>query len=53
MSNMQARAHILLHGYRMPIPVGTPRKIAQLITNCWKGNPSERPHFKEIVEMLQ
>nr|CAD2144695.1 unnamed protein product [Meloidogyne enterolobii] len=53
MSNMQARAHILLHGYRMPIPVGTPRKIAQLITSCWNGNPSERPHFKEIVEMLQ
>jgi len=36
----------------LPQPPECPRDVYQLMLNCWKLNPEERPDFTQIVERL-
>ncbi|XP_049531492.1 discoidin domain-containing receptor tyrosine kinase B isoform X1 [Anopheles darlingi] len=42
------KKHILL-----PIPVGCPREIYDLMCECWQRNETSRPNFREIHLFLQ
>ncbi|XP_055636349.1 discoidin domain-containing receptor 2 isoform X1 [Toxorhynchites rutilus septentrionalis] len=42
------KKHILL-----PIPVGCPREIYDLMCECWQRNENSRPNFREIHLFLQ
>ena len=44
--------HELQNGYRMDKPEFATNEIGQLMTNCWKANPSERPTFHQLQEAL-
>lgn len=46
------RKKIIEEDIRPNIPKEIPEDIASLIQKCWKRNPSERPEFPEIVEIL-
>lgn len=39
-------------GYRMPKPAGCPPPLYELILNCWKRNPDDRPAFEFIHDFL-
>lgn len=39
---------ILLAGYRMPAPEGTPDEMYHLMLRCWEYEPENRPHFDQI-----
>ncbi|XP_035217300.1 proto-oncogene tyrosine-protein kinase receptor Ret-like [Stegodyphus dumicola] len=43
---------LLKEGYRMPRPDDCPSQLYKIMTSCWKENPNERPHFKELVQKL-
>ena len=32
-------------GYRMPPPPGCPDPLYQIMTDCWKADPEDRPTF--------
>lgn len=38
---------LLEKDYRMDRPEGCPEKVYELMRNCWRWNPSERPTFAE------
>ncbi|CDW55008.1 Tyrosine-protein kinase Fps85D [Trichuris trichiura] len=42
----------ILAGYRMPVPVGTPKHVETLIKNCWQRNPDKRPTFQMARKTL-
>jgi serine/threonine protein kinase len=48
----QFRAAVCYEHRRPPIPDDTNPKLRRLIERCWHSNPSIRPPFKEIVELL-
>lgn len=43
---------LITDGYRMLKPNGIPEKIWQLISSCWDRDPSARPSFAQIVDLL-
>lgn len=38
---------------RPPIPATCPAAVRKLIKRCWANNPHKRPHFEEIVTILE
>lgn len=38
---------------RPPLPSACPRAFSHLINRCWSSNPDKRPHFDEIVSVLE
>eukprot|EP00026_Physarum_polycephalum_P001822 Phypoly_transcript_01825.p1 GENE.Phypoly_transcript_01825~~Phypoly_transcript_01825.p1 ORF type:complete len:934 (+),score=138.65 Phypoly_transcript_01825:235-3036(+) len=42
----------ILCGYRPPIPVGCPPSLSQLISECLKAEPHERPSWDSIISTL-
>nr|BAF02920.1 protein tyrosine kinase src [Monosiga ovata] len=40
-------------GYRMPAPPGTPESLYQIMLDCWKANPEERPRFEALQWRLE
>nr|XP_029717131.1 discoidin domain-containing receptor 2-like isoform X1 [Aedes albopictus] len=38
---------------QLPIPVGCPREIYDLMCECWQRNENSRPNFREIHLFLQ
>ncbi|KAL3374750.1 hypothetical protein AABB24_006309 [Solanum stoloniferum] len=38
---------------RPPIPAACPSAVRKLIKRCWANNPHKRPHFEEIVTVLE
>eukprot|EP00048_Salpingoeca_helianthica_P011850 m.171858 g.171858 ORF g.171858 m.171858 type:complete len:528 (+) comp15292_c1_seq2:127-1710(+) len=40
-------------GYRMPAPPGTPESMYQIMLDCWKANPEERPRFEALQWRLE
>ncbi|KAF7129597.1 hypothetical protein RHSIM_Rhsim10G0204900 [Rhododendron simsii] len=42
-----------IRGLRPTIPKNTNPKLVELLERCWQQNPTLRPDFSEIIEMLQ
>lgn len=40
-------------GYRMPCPSGCPPSLHDLMKQCWKGDPEERPTFEYLQSFLE
>ncbi|GMY24926.1 serine/threonine-protein kinase HT1-like [Fagus crenata] len=38
---------------RPPLPPECPMALSHLISRCWSSNPDKRPHFDEIVSLLE
>ena len=43
----------LEQGYRMPPPPGCPDPLYQIMMDCWKQDPEERPTFKFLKTTLE
>uniref|UniRef100_A0A915AJQ2 Tyrosine-protein kinase n=1 Tax=Parascaris univalens TaxID=6257 RepID=A0A915AJQ2_PARUN len=52
LSNLQARAKIVVQNYRMEMPKITPQDVDKLVHKCWETDPNARPSFSEIYEIL-
>lgn len=42
-----------LQNARPPLPSACPQAFRHLIKRCWSRNPDKRPHFDEIVSVLE
>ena len=42
----------LQNGYRMDKPELMPQDIGQLMANCWKRDPRQRPTFSQLVDAI-
>ncbi|XP_059914407.1 tyrosine-protein kinase yes [Gadus macrocephalus] len=40
-------------GYRMPCPTGCPESLHEMMRQCWKKDPDERPTFEYIQSFLE
>ncbi|XP_055815482.1 serine/threonine-protein kinase STY46 [Solanum dulcamara] len=50
---LQAAIGVVQKGLRPTIPKHTPPKLAELLETCWQQDPTSRPDFSEIVDILQ
>lgn len=39
-------------GYRLDKPDFAPNSIAEVMTDCWKAQPKERPTFSQIIDRI-
>ncbi|KAI9395496.1 hypothetical protein POPTR_005G246500v4 [Populus trichocarpa] len=53
LSPLQAAVGVVQQGLRPSIPSHSHPKLAELLERCWQQDPSLRPDFSEIVELLQ
>ncbi|KAL8141968.1 hypothetical protein V2J09_015000 [Rumex salicifolius] len=53
MTPEQAAFAVCQKNARPPMPVDCPTALSRLIKRCWSTNPDKRPHFKEIVGLLE
>lgn len=51
MSNLQAAYAAAFKNIR-PSADNLPEELSEILTSCWKEDPSERPNFTQIVQML-
>lgn len=42
----------ILDGYRMEAPEYSPKEIYRIMLNCWNFNPTSRPSFSKLVELI-
>ncbi|PWA94530.1 ACT domain-containing protein [Artemisia annua] len=49
---LQAAVGVVQKGLRPTIPKNTPPKLVELLEKCWQQDPSLRPDFTEIIEIL-
>lgn len=42
----------MFQGLRPTIPKNTQPKLADLLEKCWKKDPTLRPDFTEIIDIL-
>lgn len=38
--------------YRMPSPEGCPEELYEVMLQCWKEKPEERPTFEHLQDLL-
>ncbi|XP_021641347.2 serine/threonine-protein kinase STY46 isoform X2 [Hevea brasiliensis] len=50
---LQAAVGVVQQGLRPSIPKHTHPKLVELFERCWQTDPSLRPDFSEILELLQ
>ncbi|OMO80028.1 hypothetical protein CCACVL1_13213 [Corchorus capsularis] len=50
---LQAAVGVVQKGLRPTIPKNTNPKLADLLVRCWQQDPTQRPDFSEIIEILQ
>ncbi|XXG71783.1 hypothetical protein AAC387_Pa07g1029 [Persea americana] len=50
---LQAAVGVVQKGLRPTIPKHTHPKLAELLERCWQKDPSLRPDFSKIIEVLQ
>ncbi|XP_063066831.1 tyrosine-protein kinase JAK2a isoform X2 [Engraulis encrasicolus] len=43
---------LLKKGYRLPAPLGCPLEIQDLMGQCWRNDPSQRPSFKDLSQAV-
>ncbi|KAK3406688.1 hypothetical protein EUGRSUZ_K02846 [Eucalyptus grandis] len=53
MTPEQAAFAVSQKNARPPLPPECPPAIRRLISRCWSSNPNKRPHFDEIVQILE
>ncbi len=51
-TQVMAAACVAVHGFRPPLPRGTPAAVGALLTSCWQAEASRRPTFLAITELL-
>jgi mitogen-activated protein kinase kinase kinase 9 len=49
---MQVAFGIATNKYSLPLPSTCPEEFSQLMTNCWKILPHERPTFSDLLEQI-
>uniref|UniRef100_A0A7E4VPF5 Tyrosine-protein kinase n=1 Tax=Panagrellus redivivus TaxID=6233 RepID=A0A7E4VPF5_PANRE len=52
-TNLQTRAKVVMHDYRMEMPKDTPKAVSTLIAQCWEKEPGKRPNFGTIYKKLK
>ena len=52
MSNQEVLQEVL-RSYRMPQPAGCPDRLYQLMLQCWKAEPENRPTFETLKYKLE
>ena len=52
MSNAEV-LQLVERGYRMPCPPNTPEPLYQIMLDCWKRNPADRPTFEALQFRLE
>ncbi|XP_059292985.1 serine/threonine-protein kinase STY17-like [Lycium ferocissimum] len=50
---LQAAIGVVQQGLRPTIPKSTHPKLVELLEKCWQQDPTERPDFSEILDILQ
>ncbi|WCJ32739.1 ACT-like protein tyrosine kinase family protein [Euphorbia peplus] len=50
---LQAAVGVVQKGLRPTIPKNTHPKITELLEKCWRQDPTQRPDFSEIIDILQ
>ncbi|XP_058213886.1 serine/threonine-protein kinase STY46-like [Rhododendron vialii] len=50
---LQAAVGVVQQGLRPTIPKNAHPKLAELLRKCWQQDPTSRPDFSEITEILQ
>ncbi|KAF7809614.1 serine/threonine-protein kinase STY17 isoform X1 [Senna tora] len=50
---LQAAIGVVQKGLRPTIPKNAHPRLSELIQRCWKQDPTERPEFSEIIDILQ
>ncbi|CAI2320589.1 unnamed protein product [Caenorhabditis sp. 36 PRJEB53466] len=40
-------------GYRLPVPAGMPRDVADIMKECWHADPTKRPTAEKLKEKLE
>ncbi|KAF3440364.1 hypothetical protein FNV43_RR18648 [Rhamnella rubrinervis] len=50
---LQAAVGVVQKGLRPTIPKNTNPRVAELLNKCWQQDPTQRPNFSEITEILQ
>lgn len=50
---LQAAIGVVQQGLRPTIPKNTHPKLAELLEKCWQQEPTERPDFSEILDILK
>ncbi|KAF9621751.1 hypothetical protein IFM89_027605 [Coptis chinensis] len=50
---LQAAVGVVQKGLRPTIPKNTHPKLSELLEKCWQQDPSLRPDFSEIIEILR
>ncbi|KAE9453746.1 hypothetical protein C3L33_14350, partial [Rhododendron williamsianum] len=53
MTPEQAAFAVCQKNARPPLPSTCPVAFRRLINRCWSSNPNRRPHFEEIVDILE
>ncbi|CAI9112588.1 OLC1v1013056C1 [Oldenlandia corymbosa var. corymbosa] len=53
MTPEQAAFAVCQKNARPPLPSTCPLPVRRLISRCWSPNPNKRPHFEEIVSVLE
>jgi serine/threonine protein kinase len=53
LSSKQVMRQGALQHLRPTIPIDCPGALAALVSMCWKREPSERPTFTNILELLE
>ncbi|KAK7307454.1 hypothetical protein VNO77_40533 [Canavalia gladiata] len=50
---LQAAVGVVQKGLRPTIPKNTHSRLSELLQRCWQQDPTQRPDFAEIIEILQ
>eukprot|EP00977_Amphora_coffeiformis_P011575 scaffold2782_cov182-Amphora_coffeaeformis.AAC.5 len=51
-STFEAAAAVAMESLRPPFPDRIPTAYKKLVEDCWQGDPGKRPHFEDIVDVL-
>jgi hypothetical protein len=43
---------VIIKGERLPLPTNTPEWYNNLIIACWDSNPTKRPSFSNICDII-
>jgi serine/threonine protein kinase len=52
MTNEETAKRVVENGYRMSAPNNCPPQIYDIMLDCWKANPLERPSFMKLAQRL-